>query len=107
MDNLRQTTAPFEATLSIDKPTLLEFGKAKNVCVQFTVTLNVGDTPLGSVPGWRVWRGALHAPARKGGNNWYPTFVIEHERLTKLLISMVSQWEESFPEVQFPTLLSS
>lgn len=72
--------------------------------VTFTVGLaKPGGTEIISIPGWRVWKGAVVPPStRKKNGTFFPTVHLE-PHVDKILTMMVSEWAKEFPMVRFPS----
>lgn len=96
------TTSP-EAAIIATNPKLVEFGTNGQKAVRFDIVIRWHDgSDVLHVPGFRIARGRIEPPARKGPKGqWYPVVNLEFFGQHSLRL-LVKDWKASYPEVEFP-----
>lgn len=63
-----------------------------------------GGAEVISIPGWRVWRGAVVPPSTRKKNGTYFSTVTLDPKIMDVLNYMVQEWVRAFPLVRFPSV---
>lgn len=89
--------------IELHSPTLLESDKGEDA-VRFTLSLTLPEVGrVLSIPGWRIMKGDLQAPARKLGKfNWIANVEFPEGSMKGSIIGMLEPWEDAFTTVRFP-----
>lgn len=95
---------PVTADLSIRSHKLIT---GEPPAIQFTLVATMQEQPeriLFSVPGWRVWKGAVHPPSRRVQASYLSVFNVEDKRLLLGLDALVQQLRKEYKgsQVSFP-----
>lgn len=92
---------PVELALRITDPSYTPNKAAVTFALSFS---KPGGPEMASIPGWRVWKGAVVPPStRKRDGSYFPTVGLDPV-IVEVLNQMVQEWKKDFPLVRFPSV---